>query len=137
MALRPLRFVAPAFLGQDQARNAVDLAETRHALATLLRQYGILVVSTDSAASAWTAFEKARPDVIVGDVGLPGEDGYSLLRRLRPRESRMGAAPVPAIALSAFVREQDRRRALEAGFQRHVAKPVEPEQLLAALRAVW
>ena len=66
--------------------------------------------------------------VLISDIGMPGEDGYTLLRRVRALGT--AAAPIPAIALTAYAREEDRKRALEAGFQTYLAKPVEPEALV-------
>jgi CheY-like chemotaxis protein len=73
------------------------------------------------------------PDALVSDIGLPGEDGYALIQRVRalPETSRL-----PALALTAYASAADHRRAIEAGFQRHVAKPVEPGELAAALMAM-
>ena len=78
------------------------------------------------------ALASVAPDVLVSDIGMPGEDGYSLLRRIR------GSAPgrlasIPAIAVSAYAREEDRIRSLSAGFQMHLAKPFEPVELVAAV----
>jgi CheY-like chemotaxis protein len=67
------------------------------------------------------------PDVIVSDIGMPGEDGYSLIRQIREREAATGGH-VPAIALSAYARGEDRLRALIAGYQLHVSKPVDPAE---------
>ena len=72
--------------------------------------------------------ETFRPDVIVADIGMPGEDGYSLIRKVRNRpldHSRL----TPAIALTAYAGDANRRRALEAGYQKHISKPAEPEEL--------
>jgi CheY-like chemotaxis protein len=69
------------------------------------------------------------PDVLVSDIGMPEEDGYSLIRKVR-RELKMSPASLPAIALTAYARTEDRTRAILAGFQAHVAKPVEPDELV-------
>jgi CheY-like chemotaxis protein len=74
-------------------------------------------------------FHRDRPDIIVSDVGLPGEDGLTFLRRLR----QLPGGDVPAVALTAFVRPEDRDLALAAGFDAHVAKPIEPKQFLDVL----
>jgi two-component system, chemotaxis family, CheB/CheR fusion protein len=109
---------------------------TRQAVATLLRGAGMVVIEADSTPAAMAAFGQSHPDVIISDIGLPGEDGYALMRQIRSQEKRSKQAPVPAMALTAFAREVDRKRAMDAGFQSHVAKPVEPEQMLAAVREV-
>jgi CheY-like chemotaxis protein len=73
-----------------------------------------------------------QPDVIVSDIGMPGEDGYQLIRRVRARGPEHGGA-VPAIALTAYARVEDRMKALEAGFHMHVGKPVEPAELVLVI----
>jgi CheY-like chemotaxis protein len=97
-----------------------------------LWQYGADVVAVSSAEVAYNLITetsiKERPDVIVSDIGMPGEEGYSLMRRLREWEKESGAY-IPAVALTAYGRSVDRLRALRAGFQMHVAKPVEPAEL--------
>jgi CheY-like chemotaxis protein len=75
----------------------------------------------------------ARPDVLVCDLGMPAEDGYSLIRKLRVLEESQESI-LPAIALTAYVRSEDRTRAIRSGFQNHLAKPVEPVELLAIVR---
>ena len=73
----------------------------------------------------FTAF---RPDIIVADIGMPGEDGYSLIRKIRGRPlDRSGLTP--AIALTAYAGDGNRQRALDAGYQKHISKPAEPEEL--------
>ncbi len=86
-----------------------------------------------SAAEALAALAAEWADVLVADIGMPGEDGYSLIRRVR---GLAGGAELPAIALTAYAGDGDRRRALDAGFQVHLAKPVDPGELLAAVLAL-
>ena len=74
------------------------------------------------------AIDEARPDVLISDIAMPGEDGYDLIRRLRLRDANHGGS-LPAIALTAFARGEDRERALRAGYQTHLSKPVEPMRL--------
>jgi CheY-like chemotaxis protein len=76
-----------------------------------------------------------RPDVLVCDIGMSGEDGYSLIRRLRTLEEGQESA-LPSIALSAYARSEDRTKAIRGGFQNHLAKPVEPAELLAIVRSL-
>jgi two-component system CheB/CheR fusion protein len=112
--------------------------ETRRALSMLLAQEGLRVVEADSATAALESFNASRPDVIISDVGLPGLDGYQFMRQIRALESVSPAAPptapIPAIALTAYARDTDRQQALDAGYQRHLGKPVEPEQLVEAVQ---
>jgi signal transduction histidine kinase/ActR/RegA family two-component response regulator len=105
-------------------------AEIRDALKFLLERYGAAVTAAGSAAEALAALERSMPDVLLSDVALPGESGYELMRKVAARE---GGGALPAAALSGFSREQDRQRALAAGFRMHLEKPVEPEALIAAV----
>ncbi|MFB2938532.1 PAS domain S-box protein [Aerosakkonemataceae cyanobacterium BLCC-F154] len=99
-------------------------------VANVLTQYGALVKIAFSAKEALNIIQKLKPDVLVSDLGMPGEDGYTLIRKIRELEASGGATICAvAIALSAFARDEDRRQAIQAGFQMHVPKPVEPENL--------
>jgi len=113
-----------------------DEPQTRSALSILLGDTGAQVVAVDTAAAAFDAYSQQPPDVIVSDIGLPEEDGCSLLARIREHEQIIGDAAVPAIAVSAFTRDEDRVRALQAGFQSHLGKPIDPELLTETLRAI-
>lgn len=126
----------PADLSGLSVLLVEDDRETRNAIAVLLRNAGMKVSEAESAAAALKSFRRSRPDLIVSDIGLPGEDGYAMIRRIRMEESAAGKGSIPAVALTAFARESDRNSAIEAGFQLHVSKPVEPEQILSALRNV-
>jgi len=103
-------------------------------LRLLLRQVfdaaGAIVETADSAPAALAAFPTFKPDLLVSDIGMPEEDGYSLIRRVRALPASEGAA-VPAIALTAYVSQADRAKALGAGFSVHVGKPVNPRNLLS------
>ncbi len=109
-----------------------DEPDTRELVASVLEDAGAEVETTSSAAQAFEAFQRRRPDVLVSDIGMPDEDGLSLVRRIRllPRDA---GGRVPALALTAFVREEDRMRALASGFTTHVGKPVDPQALAAAV----
>ena len=109
-----------------------DDPDTQELLKTVLQQHGAEVVAVGSAASALTEFERARPDVIISDIAMAGENGYELIRRIRALGPAAGGH-VPAIALTAYASVVDRRRALLAGFQTHLAKPIEPDDLLAVI----
>jgi CheY-like chemotaxis protein len=101
-------------------------------LSMLLRRHGVEAASATSAAAALAKFEELRPDVFVSDVGMPDVDGYELMRRVRALEAARGGR-TPAVALTAYASEGDRLLALDAGFDEHVPKPVEPEALVSTI----
>ena len=109
-----------------------DEPMTRQMLATVLEANGASVTQAGAVPEALRTLEKADVDVIVSDIGMPGEDGYSLIRQVRAAE-RERTSVTPAIALTAFARGEDRRRALREGFQLHLTKPVDPAALAAAV----
>jgi CheY-like chemotaxis protein/anti-sigma regulatory factor (Ser/Thr protein kinase) len=106
-----------------------DEADARDLVATVLRGSGAEVTTASSAERGLELLIQSPPAVLLSDIGMPNTDGYELIRRVRALAETRGAQ-TPAVALTAYAREQDRRRALEAGFQRHVAKPVEPSELV-------
>lgn len=95
-------------------------------LVSVLRGFGATVTSANSAGTALQALASLRPDVLISDIGLPDEDGFSLIQRVRGIED---LRTLPAVALTAYTSKRDVARALAAGFQAHVAKPVEPREL--------
>src|SRR5207253_8072422 len=99
----------------------------------VLEYAGAHVRPVNSAARAHEAFEIRRPDVIVTDIGMPGEDGYALLAGIRETERQQRTSRVPAVAVTAFAGSEDRQRALAAGFDEHLPKPVDAGQLIAVL----
>lgn len=109
-----------------------DEDDTRELLVTALEQCGAEVVSAATAAAALEHLDRRPPDVLVSDLAMPDEDGYSLIRKIRARESERGGT-VPAAALTAYARTEDRVRALASGFQRHLPKPIDPSDLIAAV----
>ncbi len=111
-----------------------DEPDTRELLTVVLRHYGATVTAVESAGGALQSLERARPDVLVSDIGMPGEDGYTLIRRIRAMEPE--GRRMPAIALTAYARKEERARALRAGYQRHVAKPVEPLELASVIASL-
>jgi len=115
-----------------------DDPDTSELLKTLLGTCGAEVRVAGSSAQAIEILDRWIPDVLVSDIGLPGEDGYALIRRVRSRLPA-GGGNVPAVALTAHAREEDRLLALEAGFQRHVPKPPDPTQLVSVVAdlMVW
>ncbi len=112
-----------------------DEPDTLDLLKIVLSRYGAEVTTAGSAAEALDALGRAKPDVIVSDIGMPEVDGYELLRRVRALGAEEGGE-VPAIALTAYAREEDRARALDAGFQEHVPKPIEPSVLAGVIASL-
>lgn len=112
-----------------------DDQATREALSEMLGFSGMKVRAAGSASQALRMFEDLRPEVIVCDLVMPDQDGYSLLRQLRALGPERGG-DTPVLALTALVGEEDRRRALAAGFQAHLAKPVDSDRLIATLQAL-
>jgi PAS domain S-box-containing protein len=125
-----------------------DQEEARVILTQTLGEYGAQVTAVSSGAEALALLSDPRggrsPDALILDIAMPDEDGYTVLNKVRALEARRGAAPnrIPAIALTAHARAEDRLRALQAGFDMHVAKPVEPAELAVVIaslttRRVW
>ena len=110
-----------------------DDADSRTVLAVLLQRLGALVEAVSSAKEAFERVSHRRPDVLVSDIGMPDEDGYSLIRRVRQMG---GDRKLPAIALTAYARQQDAEAALGAGYDRHLPKPVAPADLIRAIKSV-
>ncbi|HJQ33563.1 MAG TPA: ATP-binding protein [Pyrinomonadaceae bacterium] len=109
-----------------------DEPDTRDMLKAVLEAEGASVVAVGSASEAWDALEAAGYDVVVSDIGMPEEDGYAFVGRVRERDAQRGTR-TPAVALTAYTREEDRARSLAAGFDAHVPKPVEPPELLGVI----
>lgn len=109
-----------------------DQAESRELVATVLTQAGASVTTAASAQQAVEALDRERFDVLVSDVMMPGEDGYSLIRRIRAYPPERGGR-IPAVALTAQSRSEDRTRALVAGFQIHIPKPVDVLELITVV----
>jgi PAS domain S-box-containing protein len=110
-----------------------DEPDARSLLRHVLAECGAEVTLAGSAREAIEQLKAFRPDILVSDIGMPGEDGYDLLRHVRALHS---ATELPAAALTAFARAEDRKRALLAGFQTHVAKPVDPAELVAVVASL-
>ena len=110
-----------------------DEADARELLAEVLEQYGAIVTAVASADEAVRMLREERPTVLLSDIGLPGEDGHSLMRRVRALPPEAGGR-TPAAALTAFARTEDGRRSLAAGFHRHATKPIQPAALASLVR---
>jgi PAS domain S-box-containing protein len=110
-----------------------DEPDARQLIRRVLADCNAEVAVAASADEAMKLVESFRPDILVSDIGMPDQDGYDLIRHVR---SRVAAKTLPAVALTAFARSEDRRRALLAGFQTHVAKPVDPAELVAVVASL-
>ncbi|MEW5860392.1 MAG: response regulator, partial [Cyanobacteriota bacterium] len=109
-----------------------DEADAREFLSTALEQYGGKILAVASALDAIEALEQFQPDVLVSDIGMPLEDGYSLIAKVR-NHSTERVRRLPALALTAYASQADIQRAIDAGFDGHIAKPVEPTLLAEAI----
>ncbi|MDB5954376.1 response regulator [Ramlibacter sp.] len=110
-----------------------DDREATEMMTVVLSDRGARVRSAPDYDGALRALEQAWPDVLVSDIGLPGHDGYELVRQVRQLEAERGSPHLPVIALTAFARDEDRRKTLAAGFDLHLAKPLKPHLLLEAI----
>lgn len=127
--------ISPAFLDEIRDIKVLivdDESDSRAVVTRLLEWCGASVSSASSAREALHILQTARPDVLISDIGMPVEDGYFLIRRVRALPPQQGGL-TPAIALTAYTRPEDRESILNAGFQSHVAKPVEPAELIASI----
>ena len=109
-----------------------DAADSREMLSFVLNVSGAVVTEAGAAAEAFELFQAESFDVLISDIGLPDEDGYSLMKRIRQLTSGQNVN-LPAIALTAYTGEHDRESAFAAGFQLHIAKPVDPSELIEAV----
>jgi CheY-like chemotaxis protein len=109
-----------------------DDPDAREVVAAILRHYGAAVVVATSVSTALVALKREKIDVLIADLGMPIEDGYDLIRHVRSSETEK-IARLPAAALTAYTTEEDRDRVLAAGFQFHLAKPVDPAVLVATV----
>ncbi|MBA2705623.1 MAG: response regulator [Blastocatellia bacterium] len=127
--------VAPGFLKVLKGLRILvvdDEADSRDLISEILTRCGSDVSCCDSAAAGMKAFKSWRPDLLVSDIGMPVEDGYSLITKLRKLKTKR-AREMPAVALTAYASKEDQARTLAAGFQVHVAKPIDPEILIRSI----
>lgn len=109
-----------------------DEPDTREYITFVLEDSGAVVTAVASANEGLKALDKSLPDVVISDIGMPGKDGFALMREIRERSPAAGGE-IPAIALTAYARDEDSAQALLAGFQMHLSKPVEPDDLVSAI----
>ncbi|WP_414585708.1 ATP-binding protein [Scytonema sp. PCC 10023] len=112
-----------------------DEADVREWISTVLTESGAQVIAVGSVGEALAALEQLRPDVLVSDIGMPDEDGYTFIRKVRELGSEMGGR-LRAIALTGYAREEDYRQAKAAGFQLHIAKPIKAAELVAVVKSL-
>ncbi len=147
----PAAASAPAAKGPVRSLTNVrvllveDDDDSRQLLSLVLQRYGAEVVAAASAAEALDAYVQRRPDVVISDIGMAEEDGYAFLRKLRllpvqpsllSEAASSSVFATPAIALTGYATNKDRERAIAAGYQLHLAKPIEPDELVAAIKGV-
>lgn len=123
---------SPATLAGLQVLVVEDEADARAWVSTVLQESGADVITADSVDQALTALTQVKPDVLVSDIAMPGEDGYELIRRIRQLEPAVGGR-IPAVALTAYASAEDYQKALAAGFQLHIAKPIRAAELIAVI----
>lgn len=128
-------FQCPPRLAGASVLVVDDEPSVRELLVTLLNDCGVKATGVASAAEALAELDGHVPDALISDLGMPGVDGYELIRRVRARPAAKGGK-VPAVAVTAYARPDDRLTALQAGFQMHLAKPVRFEELLLVLATV-
>jgi CheY-like chemotaxis protein/two-component sensor histidine kinase len=131
----PSKSVDDGTLDQLEVLLVEDDADTREALHMVLRDQGSRVRSVASVRQALEAYDAHPPDLVISDVGMPGENGYVLIRAIRDREEGRSRRTL-AIAITGFASRDDHESALRAGFDEHVAKPVEPNDLLDRIRVL-
>ncbi len=112
-----------------------DEADTRQWIVTVLSECGASVTAVSCTSEALEALETLQPDVLVSDIGMPNEDGYALMRKIRELEPKLGGR-IPAVALTGYASVEDYRQAINAGFQLHVAKPVRSAELVAIVASL-
>ncbi|HSK74074.1 MAG TPA: ATP-binding protein, partial [Pyrinomonadaceae bacterium] len=109
-----------------------DEADSRDLLTAILTLHGAQVTAASNVAEAVEKFQTVKPDLIISDIGMPGEDGFSLIKKLKAFNKDQ-KQKIPAIALTAYASQSDRLKILSAGYQMHLAKPIEPEELLIVI----
>ncbi|MEQ9672547.1 MAG: hybrid sensor histidine kinase/response regulator [Coleofasciculus sp. G2-EDA-02] len=112
--------------------NAIKFTPNGELLTVLLTEYGAEVLTVACASQVIANLKSFQPDVLISDIGMPDVDGYTLLEQIRVLPAEKGGQ-IPAIALTAYARLEDQQRAFNSGYQRHVPKSLEPEQLVRAV----
>jgi PAS domain S-box-containing protein len=131
-----IAFDCPPNLKNLRVLAVDDEKDSRDLLKNILEQCEADVLTVGSAEETMQILPEFNPHIIISDIGMPDEDGYALIRKIRNREKSEKLKRVPAIALTAYARVEDRMKALSAGFQMHVPKPVEPAELAAVIASL-
>jgi len=129
------RAKAPDPLGDLRVLVVDDELDARELFYSMLTNYGAEVKVCSSAAEALQTLDEWQPDVLVSDIGMPREDGYEFMRKVRAREPERGGR-IPAVAVTAYAGDRDKRHAFATGYQMYVSKPVEPGQLAATIASL-
>ena len=109
-----------------------DEADAGELITTILEAAGAVTIPVSNATEALDTLLQLKPNLLISDIGMPLSDGYSLIRKVRELNPEQGGK-IPALALTAFARTEDRNQAIIAGYQEHIAKPVEPKELVNAI----
>lgn len=126
----------PASLRKGLRILVVDpTADSRDLLTAVFEEYGVETITAACVSEALEYLQQTRPDLLISEILLPGEDGYSLIRRVRALETTH-LPPIPALALTVCARESDRIRALATGFCRHLSKPFDIDELIATVAMI-
>jgi CheY-like chemotaxis protein len=112
-----------------------DEKDARDLIKAVLEQCDAIVLTASSATEGLDALQRLQPDILISDIGMPQEDGYSLIEKVRTLPSEQGGR-IPAVALTAYARAEDRIKVLASGFQMHAPKPIEPAELTAIVASL-
>jgi len=124
--------IAPQLLSGVNVLLVDDDSDTLKLMTTALTRRQATVTAVSSAGEAIKAIRRRRPDVLVSDIAMPGEDGYGLIEKIRSLEAGESES-IPAVAITAYAKEEDREKALSSGFQIYLAKPVELTELISVV----
>ena len=127
--------IEPGILAGIRVLALDDQPDARELVKAALEEYGAHVVTAESADAALAFLARELPNVIVSDIGMPNKDGFHFIKALRTLSPERGGS-IPAVDLTAFARSEDRIHALQVGYQMHIHKPVEPNELVAVVASL-
>src|SRR6185295_1833781 len=134
VVIPPRRPYAAALSGV-RALVVDDDSDSRELLAEVLRSRGVVVTAAASVEEGLAALDREVPDILLSDIAMPDRDGYDLIQRVRERSIERGGG-VPAVAITAYARAEDTERSLSSGFQMHLSKPVDLDELYATVASL-